>query len=133
MAVRLRRWLLPLVVVWLVLPGTTAVAAPAAIAAWQPIAPPLTTPWTAQVGPTNALPDYPRPQLVRPDWQNLNGVWEFAPAAAGAAPPVGQTLAQSILVPFPIESALSGIGAHSDRMWYRRTFTIAAAWSGRRV
>jgi hypothetical protein len=133
MAVRLRRRLLPLVVFGLVLSANPAVAAPAAIAAWQPLTPPLSTPWTAQVGPDNALPEYPRPQLVRPDWQNLNGVWEFAPAAAGAAPPFGQTLARSILVPFPIESALSGIGAHSDRMWYRRTFTVPVAWSGRRV
>jgi hypothetical protein len=115
------------------LPAITATAAPAEVAAWQPKTPPLSTPWTAQVGPTNALPDYPRPQLARPDWQNLNGVWEFTPAAAGEAPPVGRTLAQSILVPYPIESALSGIQAHSDRMWYRRTFTVPAAWSGRRV
>ncbi|HEU5108760.1 MAG TPA: hypothetical protein VFT95_09405, partial [Micromonosporaceae bacterium] len=127
------RWLLPFVVTGLVLSGVPAVAAPTETAVWQPKPAPLSTPWTAQVNPANALPEYPRPQLVRPDWQNLNGVWEFAPAAAGAAPPFGQTLAQSILVPFPIESALSGIAAHSDRMWYRRTFTVPAAWSGRSV
>ncbi|HEU5471949.1 MAG TPA: AbfB domain-containing protein [Actinophytocola sp.] len=126
---RLRHFL-PLVVVALSASVTPAFAQPPA---WQPKTPPLSTPWTAQVGPANALPEYPRPQLVRPDWQNLNGVWQFAPAAAGAAPPFGQNLAQSILVPFPIESALSGIAAHSDRMWYRRTFTVPAGWAGRRV
>jgi hypothetical protein len=116
--------------------ATTAVLAitPAAEAAvWQPKAPPLTTPWTSQVSPTNALPDYPRPQLVRPDWQNLNGVWEFAGASNINTPPVGQTLPEGVLVPYPIESGLSGIQRHEDNMFYRRTFTVPSAWSGRRV
>ncbi|HEY1013474.1 MAG TPA: AbfB domain-containing protein, partial [Herpetosiphonaceae bacterium] len=103
------------------------------LAAWQPKPPPLSTPWTSQVSPSNALPEYPRPQLTRPDWLNLNGEWQFGNAAAGQAPPVGQTLSESILVPFPIESGLSGIQRHQDRMWYRRTFTVPAGWSGRRV
>ncbi|HYO55385.1 hypothetical protein, partial [Archangium sp.] len=81
----------------------------AAHAAWAPKTPPLSTPWTAQVSPTNALPEYPRPQLVRPDWLNLNGEWQFATATAGQTPPFGQNLAESVLVPFPIESGLSGI------------------------
>ena len=86
-------------------------------------------------GPTrfahNALPEYPRPQLTRTHWQNLNGVWEFAGAAAGEAPPFGHDLAERVLVPFPIESALSGIQRHEDRMWYRRTFTVPAELAGR--
>ena len=116
--------------------ATTAVLAitPTAEAAvWQPKAPPLTTPWTSQVSPTNALPDYPRPRLVRPDWQNLNGVWEFSGASSIATPPVGQTLPEGVLVPYPIESGLSGIQRHEDYMFYRRTFTVPSAWSGRRV
>lgn len=48
-------------------------AARSAEAAWIRKMPPLSTPWTAQVSPANALPEYPRPQLVRTDWQNLNG------------------------------------------------------------
>src|SRR5581483_4343202 len=95
---------------------------------WQPKTPPLTTPWTNQVGPHNALPDYPRPQLTRPRWQNLNGVWQFASATAGETPPFGQDLAERILVPYPVESALSGIMRHEQRMWYRRTFTVPASW-----
>ena len=102
-------------------------------AAWAPKTPPLSTPWTSLVSPSNALPDYPRPQLARSEWQNLNGEWQFANAAAGQTPPFGQNLAESVLVPFPIESALSGIQRHQDRMWYRRTFTVPAGWSGRRV
>ncbi|WP_433402532.1 hypothetical protein [Streptomyces sp. CA-146814] len=48
-----------------------------AAAAVVPKPPPLTTPWTGQVSPTNPLPDYPRPQLTRQAWQSLNGEWEF--------------------------------------------------------
>ena len=95
---------------------------------WQMAPPPLTTPWTGQVSPSNALPEYPRPQLTRPSWQNLNGVWQFAGASVGGAPPVGQDLAERILVPYPTESALSGIARHEDHMWYRRTFTVPEAW-----
>lgn len=112
--------------------GLVALAAPAS-AAWTPKPVPLTTPWTGQVSTTNALPDYPRPQLVRPDWQNLNGEWQFAGTSSLTTPPVGQTLAESILVPFPIESGLSGIKRHEDRMWYKRNFTVPAGWSGRQV
>jgi Concanavalin A-like lectin/glucanases superfamily/Glycosyl hydrolases family 2, sugar binding domain/Glycosyl hydrolases family 2 len=95
---------------------------------WQPGTPPLSTPWTDDVGPDNALPEYPRPQLTRDRWQNLNGVWEFAAAADLATPPVGETLGERVLVPYPIESALSGIQRSEDRMWYRRTFEVPARW-----
>ncbi|AGL18759.1 LamG-like jellyroll fold domain-containing protein [Actinoplanes sp. N902-109] len=107
-------------------------AAPAAQAAatptWHKGVPPLATPWTDEVGPNNALPEYPRPQLVRDRWQNLNGVWEFAKADVNQAVPAGQSLGERVLVPYPIESALSGIQRHEDRMWYRRTFTVPANW-----
>ena len=126
-----RRRAVTVAVVSLLAAGTagSAGAAPAAAApAWHKGIPPIATPWTDRVGPQNALPEYPRPQLVRSRWQNLNGVWEFAAAAAGQAPPVGQELGERVLVPYPIESALSGIQRHEDRMWYRRTFTVPASW-----
>ena len=104
-------------------------AAPAyAAPTWHKGIPPLATPWTAQVGPANALPEYPRPQLTRDRWQNLNGVWEFAKAEPDEAVPTGRSLGERVLVPYPIESALSGIQRHEDRMWYRRTFTVPASW-----
>lgn len=121
------------------LPGAVpAAAAPAPDhgAGWTKGTPILSTPWTDEVSPTNALPEYPRPQLTRPKWQNLNGVWEFAGAAAGEAPPIGEELAERILVPYPVESALSGIQHSEERMWYRRAFTVPRDWkvgSGQRL
>ncbi|MEU3644005.1 AbfB domain-containing protein [Lentzea sp. NPDC034063] len=123
--------------------GLVATASGTASAAIVPKTPPLTTPWTSQVSTTNPLPEYPRPQMTRPDWQTLNGEWEFLnPATDGAgnvnryaAPPLGQTLPERVLVPYPIESALSGIMRNDNRdlMFYRRTFTVPPAWNGRRV
>ena len=113
-------------------PGVSAPAGPAQTG-WRSRRPLLSTPWTTQVSPTKENWGYPRPQMTRTAWENLNGVWQFAPADAGARPPVGVTLSRRILVPFPMESALSGIGAHYEYSWYRRTFTIPASWSGQRV
>ncbi|MBD0418935.1 glycoside hydrolase family 2 [Streptomyces sp. TRM S81-3] len=96
----------------------------------------LRTEWADEVGPRNALPEYPRPQLRRDEWRNLNGHWQFAAAEAGEQPPVGRDLGERILVPYPVESQLSGIQRHEDRMWYRRTFTVPADWdigSGKRL
>ncbi|WP_207222851.1 glycoside hydrolase family 2 protein [Herbihabitans rhizosphaerae] len=95
----------------------------------EPAAPALTTPWTSQVNPDNALPEYPRPQLTRPKWQNLNGLWEYTTRGQKRPDRYGE----QILVPYPPESALSGIGRHDDRMWYRRTFEVPPDWRGQRV
>lgn len=94
--------------------------------------PPLSTPWTDEVGPNNALPEYPRPRLRRPRWKNLNGHWQYA---GGATPPDrGQReLAERILVPYPVESGLSGIQRHDDHMLYRRNFEVPADWRGQRL
>ncbi len=85
------------------------------------------------VSPVNALPEYPRPQLKRDRWLNLNGAWEFASGSAYDGPPFGQTLTETILVPFPVESALSGIMRSEPTMWYRRTFYVPGDWAGQRV
>ncbi|WP_432850252.1 glycoside hydrolase family 2 protein [Amycolatopsis sp. CA-161197] len=110
------------------LSGVTPVAQPE----WHRQTPPLSTPWTDAVSPTNALPEYPRPQLTRDAWQNLNGVWEFEPALT-AEPPFGRQLHEKILVPYPVESALSGIMRHETHMWYRRTFDIPEPWRSQRI
>ena len=93
----------------------------------------LMTRWASQVDVNRPLPEYPRPQMVRPDWQNLNGLWQFQPGAAADAVPVGQTLSAEILVPFPVESAVSGVMEHHERLWYRRLFEVPAAWAGQRI
>jgi hypothetical protein len=100
---------------------------------WQPAKGPLLTRWAKDVQPNKVHPEYPRPQMVRKDWLNLNGLWQLGFAAKDEAPPFGKNLKERILVPFPVESALSGIMKHADRLWYRRTFTVPAGWSGKRV
>jgi beta-galactosidase/beta-glucuronidase len=102
-------------------------------AEWKLKQGPLLTKWAKQVDPKNVLPDYPRPQLTRASWQNLNGLWQFQPGREGDATPIGKTLSGEILVPFPVESAISGVMEHHDRLWYRRTFTVPAAWSGKQI
>ncbi|RXF72387.1 glycoside hydrolase family 2 protein [Arcticibacter tournemirensis] len=94
---------------------------------------PLMTKWAAQVDPKNPLPEYPRPQMVRKDWMNLNGIWQFQPGVSGDVAPVGKDLQESILVPYPVESAISGVMKHHERIWYRRTFTIPSQWKGQRI
>jgi hypothetical protein len=84
------------------------------------------------VNPANVLPEYPRPQLVRKDWLNLNGLWQFQPGAEGETLPAGK-LSRTILVPFPVESALSGVMEHHDRLWYRRSFTVPSGWKGKTI
>ena len=106
--------------------GMPAQASPAP--QWEPKEPPLTTPWTGQVGPDNALPEYPRPQMTREQWLNLNGLWEFA----GAAAPPAET-SEQILVPYPPESGLSGIQRHDDHLLYKRTFEVPPDWAGQRL
>ena len=100
---------------------------------WKPAQGPLRTRWAKEVSPANARPEYPRPQMVRKDWLSLNGLWQFAAAQENEAAPVGKQLKERILVPFPVESALSGIMRHEPRMWYRRTFEVPKDWQGRHV
>src|SRR4051794_17711237 len=97
---------------------------------WKPTPAPLMTKWGKQVTPENAWQEYPRPQLVRKDWMNLNGLWDYAITAQGRGQPPEWD--GKILVPFPIESALSGVGKQltsKQVLWYSRTFEIPDAWS----
>ncbi|MGA2246223.1 MAG: sugar-binding domain-containing protein [Verrucomicrobiota bacterium] len=101
---------------------------------WHPAKAPLMTRWGTNVTPANAWPEYPRPQLTRPDWANLNGLWDYAitPDSAAQAP----AFAGKILVPFPVESSLSGVLTNLDehsKLWYHRSFAVPDAWHGRRV
>jgi beta-galactosidase/beta-glucuronidase len=94
----------------------------------------LQTKWASQVTPDRVLPEYPRPQLVRPNWVNLNGQWSYAITAAEAPRP--SAFEGKILVPFPIESQLSGAGVWvtpAQRLWYRRTFATPTLPTGHRL
>ncbi|MGB9877113.1 MAG: glycoside hydrolase family 2 TIM barrel-domain containing protein [bacterium] len=83
----------------------------------------LSTPWSSKVNPQAPHPEYPRPQLVRQGWINLNGLWDYAVREKSDTPPA--EFDGKILVPFPIESALSGVRKPLEAnqyLWYRRTF-----------
>jgi len=101
---------------------------------WRMRPVPLLTRWAKDVSPANAWPEYPRPQLVRAQWVNLNGLWDYAITPKEAAKPA--KFSGRILVPYPIESALSGVREKllpTKRLWYRRTFARPATQSGERV
>jgi hypothetical protein len=101
---------------------------------WRPANQRLLTRWAADLRADNVLPEYPRPQMTRSRWQNLNGLWEFAVVTDSTAPlPFNRVLSERILVPFAMESSLSGIGRHADRVVYRRTFNSPAVAAGERL
>jgi predicted alpha-1,6-mannanase (GH76 family)/fibronectin type 3 domain-containing protein len=120
--------------------GTSTNSAPVGIylgstnpAPWAMKKSSLMTQWSYQVDTNAPLPEYPRPQLVRTNWLNLNGIWQFQPGVSNDPVPVGQTLSNSILVPYPMESALSGIMQYNAWSWYRRTFTVPTNWNGQQI
>ncbi len=100
---------------------------------WELKKAPLMTKYSECLTPEKVLSEYPRPQLVRQRWFNLNGLWEFQPGIGANEPAPSGKLSGTILVPFPVESALSGVKGHYERLWYRRKFIIPANWRGQRV
>ena len=94
----------------------------------------LSTPWTEEVDTEAPLPEYPRPQLRRDRWQNLNGLWQYTVTPREAPAPVHYD--GSIVVPFAIESRLSGVEGKllpEDRLWYRRVFEAPPLNSNERL
>ncbi|MEZ3178144.1 glycoside hydrolase family 2 [Streptomyces pimonensis] len=88
----------------------------------------ITTPWGDKVDRNDPLPEYPRPQQVRSRWKNLNGPWQFSGADAGEQPVFGKDLDEEIIVPFPVESQLSGLERHEDHMFYRKLVDVPRSW-----
>ncbi len=102
---------------------------------WKPVSGKIMTQWAAQVDAAKPLPEYPRPQLVRKDWMNLNGLWQYAitPKTEEGAP---AQMSGTILVPFAVESSLSGVGKTVGKdsiLWYKRNIAIPAAYRKGRV
>ena len=101
---------------------------------WQPAPGPLMTRWAKDVSPENVWPEYPRPQMVRPDWVNLNGLWQYAIQPKDSDQPTQWD--GEILVPFAVESALSGVMKPlkpDQRLWYRRSFEAPQLADGYRL
>ena len=94
---------------------------------WQIVKGKITSPWAEKVNPSSPLPEYPRPQMVRNEWTNLNGLWQYSilPKDQQAIPATTQG---SILVPFAVESALSGVGKTVGKdsiLWYKKTVSVS--------
>lgn len=104
-------------------------------AAWPTTPAKLMTRWASDIVTTAPLPEYPRPQMVRANWQSLNGMWEYGVQPTSlTAPPKGYD--GQILVPYPYQSALSGVMKPWDptkRLWYERTVNIQPKWAGQRL
>ena len=101
---------------------------------WSPVKNRIMSAFGESVTPENAWQEYPRPQLQRKQWLNLNGLWEYSVRNRTAPPPSGYD--GQILVPFCLESTLSGVGigiSPDQRIWYRRMFTVPPHWEGKRV
>ncbi|HQB27490.1 MAG TPA: glycoside hydrolase family 2 TIM barrel-domain containing protein [Paludibacter sp.] len=104
------------------------------IAQWQPQGDKLKTKWAETLDPNNVLPEYPRPLMERTEWQNLNGLWDYAILPIGENEP--KDFQGKILVPFAVESSLSGVQkevGEKNELWYKTNFTVSSKWKGKDV
>lgn len=104
-----------------------------AFAQWSPVGDKIKTEWASKVDPENVLPEYPRPIMERKEWKNLNGLWNYAVTPINEIP--ASFMAQ-ILVPFSIESSLSGVGrrvSDKEELWYQRMFNVPSNWKNKRI
>ena len=111
-----------------------AIAGTVSAQQWAPAGDRIKTKWAEEVSPTNAHPEYPRPQMVRPDWKSLNGLWDYA--ITPKSDPKPSKFDGKILVPFAVESSLSGVGrtfTADDALWYQTEFSVPSAWKGKRL
>lgn len=104
------------------------------LAQWKPVGNKLKTVWTEKIEVDNVLGQYPRPLMERPDWKNMNGLWDYAIRPVGS--PVPTNYDGKILVPFPVESSLSGVMKEvgdKNELWYRTDFIIPPNWNAKRL
>lgn len=110
-----------------------ALAVPVSAGNWSPVGDNIRSRWADGIDPSSPLPEYPRPQMVRNEWKNLNGLWDYGITDGNAEDFDSEG---RILVPFPVESSLSGVGRRIDKeqaLWYERTFTVPKEWNGSRI
>ncbi len=103
-------------------------------AQWKPAGEKIKTAWAEKIDVQNVLPEYPRPIMERTEWQNLNGLWDYAIRKMGMAEPT--QFDGSILVPFAVETSLSGVQktvGQENELWYKRTFTVSPKWKNKKV
>lgn len=104
-------------------------------AAWSPAGDRIMTRWGKELSPDNVWQSYPRPQLKREQWKNLNGLWKYSVTDQSASPSQ-VSYDGEILVPFAIESALSGVGKAflpDQKLWYKTSFSIDKSWKGKNI
>lgn len=101
---------------------------------WEPAGEKIKTRWATEIDPSNVLNEYPRPNMIRDQWKNLNGLWDYAIRPVGSQMPANYD--GKIMVPFAIESSLSGVmsnvGAKKE-LWYQTSFAVPAAWKGKQI
>ncbi|MDR1518046.1 MAG: beta-galactosidase [Dysgonamonadaceae bacterium] len=103
-------------------------------AQWQPAGDRIKTKWASQINVDNVLPEYPRPIMERQEWQNLNGLWDYAILPQGKQKP--SSFDGKILVPFAVESSLSGVQkslGKANELWYQRSFSVPAKWKNDKI
>lgn len=101
---------------------------------WTPVGDKIKTKWAENLDPDNVLPEYPRPIMERQDWMNLNGLWDYAIKPVGEMEP--GVFDGKILVPFAVESSLSGVQkavGDKNELWYKTAFKIPSKWKGKKV
>ena len=101
---------------------------------WKPIGDNIKTEWGENINPDNVLQEYPRPILVRKDWKNLNGLWDYTITGKGESKP--KNYDGEILVPFAIESSLSGVKkriSKEQELWYHKNFQIPKKWKRKEI
>jgi beta-galactosidase/beta-glucuronidase len=122
----MKKLILIIVLIFVIFPGFSQ--------CWKPAGNKLMTPWGEKLDAGNPMPEYPRPQMARDQWKNLNGLWDYAIVAKGNYFPFSYD--GKILVPFAVESSLSGVQktvGKDNELWYRKTFLIPSDWKNKKI